>query len=216
MDVKMRLAFSKVGRAVYISHLDLMRVFQRAFMRAELPLRFSEGYNPHMMVSIALPLSVGVESVCERLDVGMLGGASGQPLCQTLNALLPEGIAVTDAQPAQRSFQDIAAVRTKLHLRTSCKIDDLYSLFSRAVLVDKKSKRAVKETDITQMISRFSFVEIDSGEILAEMDLSAQNPTLNPEYVVKAIARDLDPNVIAVLRRTALLDAGGTAFDLMK
>ena len=63
-----RALFEKVGNARYISHLDLMRVFQRAFKRAGLPLTHTQGFNPRPSVSIALPLSLGVESRCELLD----------------------------------------------------------------------------------------------------------------------------------------------------
>ena len=63
-----RLLFEKVGRSVWISHLDLMRLFQRAFKRAGLKLKHTQGFNPRPSVSIALPLSVGVESECELLD----------------------------------------------------------------------------------------------------------------------------------------------------
>ena len=63
-----RLLFEKVDNAIWMSHLDLMRVFQRAFQRAGLPLKHTQGFNPRPSVSIALPMSVGVESVCELLD----------------------------------------------------------------------------------------------------------------------------------------------------
>ena len=66
-----RLLFEKKGRSVWISHLDLMRVFQRAFKRAGLPLTHTQGFNPRPSVSIALPLSVGIESECELLDFAL-------------------------------------------------------------------------------------------------------------------------------------------------
>ena len=59
-----RIQFIKTGRARYISHLDLMRTFQRAFLRAGLHVKHTEGFNPHAYVSIALPLSVGFSSHC--------------------------------------------------------------------------------------------------------------------------------------------------------
>ena len=68
-----RLLFEKTGNAVWISHLDLMRLFQRAFKRAGLPLTHSGGFTPRPQVSIALPLSVGVESKCELLDFDLDG-----------------------------------------------------------------------------------------------------------------------------------------------
>ena len=63
-----RALFEKVGTARFISHLDLMRLFQRAFKRAGLPLTHTQGFNPRPSVSIALPLSLGAESYCELLD----------------------------------------------------------------------------------------------------------------------------------------------------
>ena len=65
---KMRLRFEKTGRAIYISHLDMMRTMQRVFARAGLELKYSEGFNPHPQISIALPLSVGTGSLCEIMD----------------------------------------------------------------------------------------------------------------------------------------------------
>ena len=64
MSEKLRLRFSKKGKAIYISHLDLMRTLQRSFLRAGYPLKYSEGYNPHPLISILLPLGVGCSSEC--------------------------------------------------------------------------------------------------------------------------------------------------------
>ena len=74
---KLRLRFEKTGRAIYISHLDLMATMQRAFSRAGLELKYSEGFNPHPLISVLLPLSVGTASVCE-LMVELLEELSGQ------------------------------------------------------------------------------------------------------------------------------------------
>ena len=67
-----RLAFSKLDTAKFISHLDLMRTFQRAFLRADIPIKHTEGFHPHAFVSIPLPLSVGYSSVCEVLECQIL------------------------------------------------------------------------------------------------------------------------------------------------
>ena len=93
---KLRLRFEKTGRAVYISHLDLMHTMQRAFSRAGYELKYSEGFNPHPQISIALPLSVGVASRCEIMDFRLVGDAVLSELPEKLSAVLPEGIRVTD------------------------------------------------------------------------------------------------------------------------
>ena len=90
-----RMLFEKIGNAVWISHLDLMRLFQRAFKRAGLALTHTQGFNPRPSVSIALPLSVGVESVCELLDFDLDGDAvSCDQICDRLNDCLVSGIRV--------------------------------------------------------------------------------------------------------------------------
>ena len=90
-----RALFEKTGNAVWISHLDLMRVFQRSFKRAGLPLTHTQGFNPRPSVSIALPMSVGVESRCELLDFDLEGDpVPNEEICQRLNQALVEGVRV--------------------------------------------------------------------------------------------------------------------------
>ena len=87
------LLFEKTGTAIWMSHLDLMRVFQRAFKRAGLPLTHTKGFNPRPSVSIALPLSVGVESICELLDFDLEGEPIPvEEIRDKLNAALTSGI----------------------------------------------------------------------------------------------------------------------------
>ena len=90
-----RLLFEKTGSAVWMSHLDLMRLFQRAFKRGDLPLKHTQGYNPRPSVSIALPLSVGVESVCELLDFDLDGvSVPCDEITERLNRSLVDGVVV--------------------------------------------------------------------------------------------------------------------------
>ena len=69
---EVRLRFSKTGRLKYISHLDINRAMSRAFKRAEIPLWYTEGFNPHPYMSFSLPLSLGVESLCESVDIRLI------------------------------------------------------------------------------------------------------------------------------------------------
>ena len=96
-----RLLFEKTGSAVWISHLDLMRLFQRAFKRAGFPLTHTQGYNPRPSVSIALPLSVGTQSHCELLDFELEGGIGDvEFLREKLNRALVSGVRVLDIKIA--------------------------------------------------------------------------------------------------------------------
>lgn len=102
-----RLLFTKTGRARYISHLDLMRTFQRAFARAKIPIKHTEGFNPHPFVSIALPLSVGFSSQCEILEFGLLEGTTYAEVPERLTAAMPEGIIVHQCYPAERKLKEL-------------------------------------------------------------------------------------------------------------
>ena len=69
-----------------------MRTFQRAFLRADIPIKHTEGFNPHPFISIALPLSLGFSSECEILEFGLLEGTSYEEVPERLTAAMPEGI----------------------------------------------------------------------------------------------------------------------------
>ena len=68
VNKNIRIFFSKTGRAIYISHLDLYRLFQRSIKRAKLPVWETEGFNPHLYLTFALPLALGTAGVCESMD----------------------------------------------------------------------------------------------------------------------------------------------------
>ena len=104
----LRLLFEKKGRSVWISHLDLMRLFQRAFKRAGLPLTHTQGFNPRPSVSIALPLSVGVESQCELLDFELeTCDMSTSEIRDKLNEGLVAGVRVLDVYKDGRKIRDL-------------------------------------------------------------------------------------------------------------
>ena len=103
---KLRLQFRKEGRAVYISHLDLLRTFQRVFLREGLVLRHSQGFHPHPLLSFALPLPVGQASDCELLDFETDGQLELAGLPENLNRYMPEGIVAVDCWEAAKPIRE--------------------------------------------------------------------------------------------------------------
>lgn len=194
-----RLVFSKTGNAVWISHLDLMRVFQRAFRRAGMLLKHSQGFTPHPCLSMAMPLSVGVSSRCELLDFE-LAEEDKTPLEQIpalLNAALPEGIAVTRCLCTGRKLRELKWLEARLTLEydhgvpqgAAARISAL--LTGASLVVEKHGKNGPAQVDIAPMLHR---VEV-SGEQACVLHLdavvSAQNPTLNPLLLLTAVERYL-------------------------
>lgn len=107
-----RLLFEKTGESIYISHLDLMRVFQRAFRRAGLLLRHSQGFTPRAIVSIALPLALGTESRCELLDFELQ--EAGTVTLERFNAVLPAGIRVLEVYETGRKLKELVYLRVQV------------------------------------------------------------------------------------------------------
>lgn len=194
---KLRLRFRKTGRAIYISHLDLMQTMQRAFFRAELPLRYSEGFNPHPLISIPLPLSVGAASECELMDFRLKEDVDLSSLPARLTAVLPEGIEVLEAYEFTRKAAELKWLRvqgtweydTRSAAEMLSPLSDFYA--REQIVITKKTKRGLGETDIRPAIREIRFAQ-DGGDVKLEAVISAQEPTLNPELLADAL-RQLCP-----------------------
>jgi radical SAM-linked protein len=189
-----RLLFEKTGSAVWMSHLDLMRLFQRAFKRSGLLLKHTQGFNPRPSVSIALPLSVGVESHCELLDFDLDGSQiSCDEIRTRLNRTLVSGVQVADVYEAGRKLRDLSLLRCNVELKYDHGVTDrgpesVSDLFDRDTLVvPKKTKNGIQEQDIIPMIREFHVSQTDDNTLQLDALICCQNPTLNPMQMVHAI-----------------------------
>ena len=210
-----RLLFSKTGRSKYISHLDLMRTFQRAFSRAGIQIRHTEGFNPHPFVSIAIPLSVGYSSQCEILEFELVGGADPQEVPERLTAVMPEGIVVQSCYPAERKLKELRWINYIMNFeysdgRPTESESAMGELLGRkSLVVRKKSNKAKKgytETDLIPLIHAWS-LECQSDCMTIDAVLSAQNPGLNPEYIRAAFCEmypGCAPDFVTFHRREVL------------
>lgn len=196
---KLRLRFSKTGRAVYISHLDLMRTMQRAFLRAGYALKYSEGFNPHPQISILLPLSVGCASVCELMDFTLAESADLCELPRRLTAALPEGIEALEAYVPQTKAKQLKWLELEGRFEYDARrpedmAGEIDSFFSRgSIVIVKKTKRGEAESDIAPAIRSFS-AEPGSDAVRLHAVISAQEPTLNPELLPSSL-RQLAPGL---------------------
>ena len=216
---KYRMLFSKTGRAVYISHLDLMRTITRAFMRAECKLKYSEGFNPHPNISIALPLSVGCESVCEIMDFKMREDMPCEEIKNRLETQFPEGIAVIDVYESERKVKEIKWLSISGVLEyderdaaaMAGKLNEFYA--AECIVITKKTKRGMGESDIRPAIRDISFAQ-SGRDVSMRALISAQEPTLNPELITDAL-RQLAPDIapdFAKFRRLEIFDENMQVF----
>lgn len=197
-----RLLFEKTGNAIWISHLDLMRLFQRAFKRVNLPLKHTQGFNPRPSVSIALPLSVGIESFCELLDFDLDGEEiPTEEICARLNGALVEGIRVRQVYETGRKLKELALLKCRVTLEydngvpagACAAIENLFE--GETVIVPKRTKNGIQEQNIIPMIRKLTVEQFGEQELRLDAVVCCQNPTLNPIQLVAAIEHYL-PEVV--------------------
>lgn len=197
---EIRLRFSKTGQAKYISHLDTNRVFSRAFARAKLNLWFTQGFNPHPYMSFSLPLSLGVESLCENVDIRILDDISNDEVKKRVNDALPLGIRILDVYD---DFMDCHEIVYSDYLYKFEFLDNEKALEkikevlqSDTIMAQKKGKqgkrRVLKETDIKQFIEKYSISIRDNQIVLNIRLLAGPDKNLNPSLLFDTIIRLID------------------------
>ena len=214
-----RLLFQKQGVAIYISHLDLMRVFQRAFKRAGLNLKHTQGFSPRAMVSIALPLSLGSGSLCEILDFELVGQEefSCEQIKAKLNRALPDGVRVRECYESDRKVKHLTHLDVAIFLEYDAGIpagapEAIQELFGReSLIVTKRGKNGPVDQDIIPMIFDLKVTEISGRELELTARVCAQNPSLNPQQIVTAIENELTeykPDFAHIHRLETIADDG--------
>ena len=217
-----RILFEKKGNAVWISHLDLMRLFQRAFKRAGLPLTHTQGFNPRPSVSIALPLSVGVESACELLDFELDGDKVANRIVRgKLNDYLVPGVRVIKVYDNMQKIKHLAYLDTVVTMEYDAGVPEnglerIRSLFAQEeVLVEKKTKSGdILDQNIIPMIKSMDVQQPDEHTVTLNARVCCQNPTLNPMQLHAAVVRhlpELTPD-FAKSERIEIYDTEGNIF----
>ena len=200
---KIKIVYSRQGDLRFISHLDTLRMFMRAFRRAEIELRLTEGFNPHPRMSFALPLSVGVESKCEVMFVETARVYEPDEIVDKLSAVLPEGIKIISAEKAASDGLHPVEVEYEATLpqdadtgAIAAKIGDAMS--RQVIEVTRIRKKGDKRIDLRPLIESLT---LKGGKVYMKLRVTAGG-TAKPEEVLQAIDA---PNARALrLMRTAL------------
>lgn len=214
-----RLFFEKRGRAKYISHLDINRCMQRAFKRAEIPIWYTEGFNPHAYFTFALPIPLGFESVCESMDFRLTRDMDWDELRGRLNDTLPEGLRITHGTLQKHKPEAIAWADYDVRLWLDPHPDEnllaVWDAFGSQdqIQVEKRTKKGARPIDIKPHI-QIQARELD-GETLHIAMRAAAGPTLNISPLLYLDAACNQNHWVmkryAVLR-TAILEADGSPF----
>lgn len=189
--VTVRIKFTKTGNLQFISHLDLQRTFHRILVRANIPMWYTQGFNPHAKLVFGLPLSIGTQSVCEMADLRIDRKISLEEIKNQLNEQLTEEMQVLEAYYPTAKFNDISYAEYTISIKSESisRETDIAAtaLFAAPIIMTKKSKSGEKEVDITNFIRKIEFSAVD-GELTVNAVLAAgATENLNPEYIVTAL-----------------------------
>lgn len=218
MSKILRCKFKKEDDMIYTSHLDLQRLLQRAFRRAEIELSYSQGYNPHPKMSYGHALALGTESQGEYLDVEIEENLTAKEFLAKINATMPEGIEFIDAMEITKEVPSLASTieygeymftigvdkeLSKEFIKT--KVAELMN--KEEIIISKKNKKGkTVEVNIRPMIKNFDVINIEDRVITLEATVATgSKANLNTNIFIPKMldvfGLDIDPLDVDILRR---------------
>ena len=200
MENKLRLRFSKADTLRYIGHLDFLRVFMQTIRRSCLPIAYSQGFNPHQIISFALPLPLGMESVHDYVDITLTKDLLYERICWSLNCVAPVGLHILDVYKAKGKpaasattvadyLVDVGAASgthtTDGSASLQMKISEILS--AETLIIPKKTKSGVKNTDIRPDIFD---IRVEDNALFLRLSAGSSrflNPTLVTNLLYEGI-----------------------------
>ncbi len=215
----MRVFYAKTGTAKYISHLDINRCFQRAMKRAQIPLWFTEGFNPHAYLTFPLPLALGYESMCECVDFRLVRQMESEEIVRRLDAVLPMGLKALRAAAPVYKAADIAMAAYEVRLELADTDPDrakqiLDAFFAQPqILAIKRTKKGEKEISLKEHLHNLSICAKEDGVLLAVHLPAGNEQNINPTLVLDTFAQQTGMLIEQIkVKKTAVLTKDGKKF----
>lgn len=209
--MKVRVKFSKTGAMKFIGHLDIMRYFQKALRRADIDIAFTEGYSPHMILSFAAPIGVGVESYGEYFDMELKSWDSSAEMMERLNKAMVEGVEILSMVQvpdgkASKAMSLVAAADYRVSFRDGCEPCDNWEkkfvefINLPQIIIVKKTKKSEQELDLKPLIHK---LQVDGKQIFMQVS-AGSSMNLKPDLVMEAffnyLGKEWNPLAIMVTR----------------
>ena len=221
-----RIRFSKTGRAKYISHLDMMRCFSRAFFRSKIPLWFTEGFNPRPYMTFTSPLTLGAESIAEALDIRMVDeSVSDAEIAERLGAVMPPDIRILSAAPPKYKLGEIEEARYRMEIEPGTfSPEELAARLTEVsrkehLPVEKSGKRGkrkvMKTIDLAEYLKDFSAEALPDGTVRIGVTLPASSQFgINPKLFLDKFLQESGEDPVRVrMIREAFYCADGILFE---
>ena len=208
-----RIWFSKQGRIKYVSHLDIMRCMTRAVRRADIPLWYTEGFNPHPYLNFLQPMPLGVEGLNEPLDIRIEGEISDKEIMDKLNAVLPVGITITKVTEPFMKSNDLAFAEYEIYFEKEDNLTEKLTnaMDSGSLSCEKMGKvngrKRVKEVNVSENIRKYSIKENDDAVVMNVVLPGGNTKNVNPMNLLDAVNRYLESDIVPLnIIRLGLLD----------
>lgn len=221
--MKIRIKFAKEGTMKFIGHLDIMRYFQKVMRKADVHIRYSEGFSPHQIMSFASPLSVGAESRGEYVDIEVLDTDSSAEMLKRINEAMVDGMEALSYKllpdSAANAMSIVAAADYVVRFREGHEPKDWHAfaagleefLNQKEILVTKKTKKGEREINIRPMI--YALSQVDSKEQAIFMKIATGSAAnLKPDAVMqaykKSLGEELEPFALLITRMEVYANTG--------
>jgi len=189
-----RLYISKTGSAKYVSHLDMFRLMQRAVRRADIPLWYTEGFNPHPYISFLQALPLGVESANEPCDIRIVSEMKPAEIKDRLNAVMPGSLSISKAVVPFNKPAEICYSEYEMHfLKETVTAEALKEALESGCLACEKTgksgKRKVTKTiNVSEHIARFTTEETEEETVLHITVDAGNSFNLSPSNLLEGVS----------------------------
>ena len=203
--MNIRLRFEKEGPVKYVGHLDMMRYFQKAMKRANMDMCYSEGFNPHQIMSFAVPLGVGITSKGEYIDIAVNSTRSSAESIDALNAVMAEGVKISGyrllpdnavnamASVAAASYRVVSKKPFSTEFSFDKFLDTKKKWFDEAseLMVTKPTKKSEVELDLKKLVYSFE-ISVEEGCPVFDFFLSQGSmDNLKPQFVMEKLYEEM-------------------------
>ncbi|HZJ57681.1 MAG TPA: TIGR03936 family radical SAM-associated protein [Clostridia bacterium] len=197
MSIRLIVRYTKGERVKYISHLDFVRLVQRAIRRADIPVAYSQGFNPHPKLSFASALAVGTTSQGEYLDIILEKDVDPELLCKRMNEKLPAGISFEEGRVADEKLPSLMSLIERAGYIITMPEgipweNDIPStidrfLMQQEILITRTTRRGRRQIDIRPMIHEMDVFESHRGTAVKAMVSAGSKANLRPELLMDAL-----------------------------
>ncbi len=221
--MRVRIKFAKTGLMKYIGHLDVMRYFQKVIRRADIDIAYSEGFSPHMLMSFAQPLGVGITSDGEYFDMDLKTSMPSAKIIDSMNEQMSDEINVSKAVsiPMEKKYKGMTLVAAADYIVSFKENDVLFNqnkdkltefLSQPSINVLKKTKRSESITDIKPYIFESRVLE---DQIHLKLSTGSVN-NLKPQLLFQAFFEyaQIEPSQLSIHRKEIYADIDGKYIPL--